>query len=72
MPKKKGHPCKKHLQPVESIDTDAAKGHALDRKSPQEMEATKHVKASENAKEKLLRQYTDRSRRHARQCARAL
>ena len=42
------------------------------RKTAQEMESTKHSKATENAKERKLREHNDRSRRHARECARAL
>ena len=44
----------------------------LNRKTAQEMESTKQNKAVESAREKTLRRYNDRSRRHARECARAL
>lgn len=51
---------------------DTVKKPLLSRKTAQEMEFTKHTKATENAKGKKLREYNDRSRRHARECARAL
>ncbi|MCJ1268050.1 hypothetical protein MMC22_007936 [Lobaria immixta] len=59
----------------ETKDQDRLEGlitKPIGRKTAQEMESTKHNKATESAKEKKLREYTDKSRRHARECAQAL
>lgn len=45
---------------------------SLNQKTAQEMEFTKHNKAIESIKEKKLRVYADKSRRHASEGAQAL
>ena len=64
MPKKMGCPCKNM--------TDSFNQSLLDRKTAQEMEFIRHTKANESTKEKKLRQYANKSRRHGRECAQAL